>query len=268
MSGGLVAVAFSDVVSSTELWSRLGDARADDVRRRLHLASEEAVVAVGGTLVKDLGDGVMATFPTASASIEGAVGLQQACASVARQMAVPELQLRVGVSIGEAYREGDDWHGVPVVEAARLAAVADDGQVLVTDAVLLLARQLAHATTPLGTRELKGLPEPVRVTSIDWSPLATSDVALPSFLRRHDGDLPFTGRSAAVQQLRDSFDGAVARHLVLVSGEPGIGKTRLVGEFATEVAERGALVLALAYEEGADVYHRSLGRALRTLAQR
>ena len=268
MSGGLVAVAFSDVVSSTELWSRLGDARADEVRRRLHLACEEAVVAVGGTLVKDMGDGVMATFPTASASIEGAVGLQQACASVARQLAIPELLLRVGVSIGEAYREGDDWHGVPVVEAARLAAVADDGQVLVTDAVLLLARQVAHSTTPLGARELKGLPEPVRVTSIDWSPLATSDVSLPSFLRRHDGDLPFTGRSAAVQQLRDSFDGAVARHLVVVSGEPGIGKTRLVGEFATEVAERGALVLAIAYEEGADVYHRSLGRALRTLAQR
>jgi adenylate cyclase len=103
-----VAVAFSDVVSSTELWTTLGDARADDVRRRLRVASEESVDAVGGVVVKDLGDGLMVTFPTASASIDGAVALQRAAAVVARSSGVADLRIRVGVSIGEATRDDDD----------------------------------------------------------------------------------------------------------------------------------------------------------------
>lgn len=268
MSGGLVAVAFSDVVSSTELWSRLGDARADEVRRRLRAASDEAVAAVGGSVVKDLGDGVMATFPTGSASLDGAVAMQQACASVARATGVADLQLRVGVSIGEATREGDDWFGVPVVEASRLCAAAEPGQVLVVDSVLLLARRTTHTTRSIGLIALKGLPDSVAASEVEWAPSADSDVELPTFLRRHEGDLPFTGRDAALAQLRDALARPSERRLVVVSGEPGVGKTRLMAEFAAEAAAGGALVLAVVYEEGVDVYHRTLARALRLLHER
>ena len=108
VSGGIVAVVFSDVVSSTELWSHLGDTVAESVRHRHHDACVQAVESAGGLVVKNLGDGLMATFPTVSASLDGAVALQSATVQVARAMAVPQLALRVGISLGEATREGDD----------------------------------------------------------------------------------------------------------------------------------------------------------------
>lgn len=267
MTGGLVAVVFSDVVSSTELWSTLGDAHADDVRRRVRVASEAAVAEFGGVVVKDLGDGLMVTFPTASASLDGAVAVQRASARVARTTGVVDLRLRVGVSIGEATRDGDDWFGVPVVEAARLCGAADPGQVLATDTVVLLARRSDQTCRPLGPRPLKGLPEPVPVSEVKWADDGEAEAAVPALLRRHADDMAFTGRDAAVAALRQAFDGASDRHLVLVSGEPGIGKTRLVGEFAAEVVASGGVVLAVGHEEGHNDLRRSLARALADLAE-
>lgn len=260
-----MAVAFSDVVSSTELWTTLGDARADDVRRRLRSASEEAVDAVGGVVVKDLGDGLMVTFPTASASIDGAVALQRAAAGVARSSGVTDLRIRVGVSIGEATRDGGDWFGVPVVEAARLCGAADPSQILVSDSVVLLARRSEHATRSLGPRSLKGLPDPVPTSEVEWSAAVASTVPLPWFLRRHADELAFVGRESAAARLEQALAQCGHRHLVFVSGEPGVGKTRLVAEFVEHAASDGATVVGSAFEQGGDQSWRVLFAGLREL---
>ena len=129
-TGGIVAVLFSDVVSSTDFWSSLVGGDAEALRSRHHRACVTAVVESGGSVVKNLGDGLMATFPTVSAALEAAVGLQQTTVLVARATSNRPLELRVGVALGEAWTESGDWFGVPVVEAARLCASAEPGQIL------------------------------------------------------------------------------------------------------------------------------------------
>ena len=71
--------------------------------------------------------------------------------------------IRIGISVGEATLEDDDYFGDPVVEAARLCAAADGGQILVADVVRALAgRRTPHLFVPVGDLRLKGLPEPIR----------------------------------------------------------------------------------------------------------
>ena len=95
--------------------------------------------------MKNLGDGLMVVFPAASAALTCAVAMQQA---VHRDNAGAErpLGLRVGVSAGEATKEADDYFGDPVIEAARLCARAEAGQILVADLVRASAGR--RSTTP------------------------------------------------------------------------------------------------------------------------
>jgi class 3 adenylate cyclase len=266
VGAGLVAVLFSDVVQSTELWVRLGEVRADELRRRLRSSSDRVVAASHGTVVKDTGDGIMATFPTASACIDAAVELQRVSTQVGRASGVSDLQIRVGASIGEATREAEDWFGTPVIEAARLCAAADAGQILVHDTIALLARRAEHEARPLGTRPLKGLPEPVPIREIPWAVAPSSQAALPPMLRLPQDALPFVGRSSALAALQRARTKMTSEHLVVVSGEPGVGKTRLVSEFASDWGTAGGLVLGTWFSESGESFVRSVTRLLRQLA--
>ena len=81
--------------------------------------------------------------------------------------------LRVGLSVGEVSREDDDYFGDPVVEAARLCARCESGQVLAADIVRLTAgRRSRHECRSLGELTLKGLPDPVETVEVRWEPLA------------------------------------------------------------------------------------------------
>src|SRR5204863_3894712 len=86
----------------------------------------------GGTEVKTLGDGVMVVFASASAALSCAVAMQQ---GVERDNRAREaiVGLRDGLSIGEVSREDDDYFGDPVIQAARLCATCESGQVLAAD---------------------------------------------------------------------------------------------------------------------------------------
>ncbi|HTW08082.1 MAG TPA: adenylate/guanylate cyclase domain-containing protein, partial [Acidimicrobiales bacterium] len=113
----------------TELASSLTPEAGDEVRRKHFSALRQAIATAGGTEVKNLGDGLMVVFPSASAALVCAVAMQQI---VHRDNADTErpLGLRVGLSSGEASREADDYFGDPVIEAARLCAKAEGGQIL------------------------------------------------------------------------------------------------------------------------------------------
>ena len=266
VSAGLVAVLFTDVVASTELWSRLGDDRADDVRRRLRSASDRVVATSHGTVVKDLGDGVMATFPTASACIDAAVELQRVSGQIGRAGGVPDLRIRVGASIGEATHDDGDWFGPPVIEAARLCAVAEPSQILVHESVALMARRAEHEARPVGLTALKGLPEPVPVREIAWI-AAEGSIVLPPMLQLADNAPPFVGRSDALGRLQRARSRMAAEHFVVVSGEPGAGKTRLVSEFASDWATSGGAVVGTWFNETGDSFTRSTTRLVRQLVE-
>ena len=126
-----VAIMFTDIVGSTELSQRLSAESADEVRRIHFSILRRAVTEAGGAEVKTTGDGLMVVFGSASAALGCAVAMQQ---GVERNNRGSEhsVGLRIGLSIGEVSREDGDYFGDPAVEAARLCALCEGGQVLAT----------------------------------------------------------------------------------------------------------------------------------------
>ena len=170
-----VTVLFTDIVGSTELSQRLSPDDADEVRRGHFSILRQALAESGGTEVKNLGDGLMVVFASASAALACAVAMQQ---GVERDNRDREhaVGLRVGMSGGEVSREDDDYFGDPVVEAARLCASCEGGQVLAADVVRAMAgRRSRHECRPSGNSSLKGLPEPVETVEVLWEPLGGAD---------------------------------------------------------------------------------------------
>lgn len=117
-----VSVLFTDLVGSTALSSSVSPGAADGLRRAHFGVLRRAIAEVDGTEVKNLGDGLMVVFSTASAALGCAVGMQKATELDNRSREVP-FGLRVGVSAGEVVEEDDDFFGDAVVEAARLCAL-------------------------------------------------------------------------------------------------------------------------------------------------
>ena len=242
-----VTVLFTDIVGSTELSARLGPAATDRVRQSHFSLLRQALAGNDGTEVKNLGDGLMAVFGSASAAVACAVAMQQAVEQDNRRSAEP-IGLRVAMSCGEATVEDGDYFGDPVVEASRLCALCEGGQVLVTETVKTLAgRRCPHPFTALGDRELKGLPEPVCVCEVEWEPSAgTTGVPLPDRLETAGGSVfGFVGRRRELEGLVTAAKHTIAgtRTVAFLCGEPGIGKTSLCRQLARSAHELGACVL-------------------------
>jgi class 3 adenylate cyclase len=178
----MAAVLFTDLVGSTELLSRLGEAAYDGLRRAHFAALREAIGRSGGAEVKTTGDGLLATFPSAADAVACAVGMQQAVDVHSRTAGVP-LAIRVGVSVGDVVFKDGDVFGTPLVEAARLVAVAKAGRILATSVVRAIAGgRCTPAFSDLGSLKLKGLPVPVATCDVGWEPLPASSIPLPALL--------------------------------------------------------------------------------------
>ena len=158
-----VTVLFTDVCGSTELMGRLGPAAAENLRSR-HFADMRGALAVHrGIEVKTLGDGFMAVFESAVDAVSCAVTMQRAA------LRLPGVAIRVGVSAGEASCVEGDYFGAPIVEASRLCAAADPGQILVADVLrLLIGAGGMHRLQRLEPLELKGLAGPAAVCAVHW----------------------------------------------------------------------------------------------------
>ena len=147
--------------------------------------------------------------------------------------------------------EADDCFGTPVIEAARLCAVAEGGQILVADLVRLTARgRGGHTFNPIGPIALKGLPEPVVACAVAWEPLVHVGLPLPPRLGTRSPFAMF-GRGAETEALALAWAKAKdgQRQVVLLAGEPGIGKTRLATEAARAAHADGGTVLFGACDE-------------------
>jgi class 3 adenylate cyclase/tetratricopeptide (TPR) repeat protein len=255
-------VLFTDMVGSTELRSRLGEDAADELRKGHDALAAGAVEANRGHVIKNLGDGIMATFTGASDAVGAAVAIQQAIGRRNRSKTAA-LELRIGISAGDVIFEGADCFGTPVIEAARLCGAAKGGQILASEMVRWLARSGEGTFTPIGNLELKGLPEPVAAVQVDWDLLAESLVPLPPFLT--DIGRIFVGRDDELERLGQLWKEAMAGELrvALLAGEPGVGKTRLAAELAMRVRDDGATVLAGRCDEDLGVPYQPFVEALR-----
>ncbi len=131
---GQVTILFSDIEDSTRITERLGDRRWLEVLRAHNAVFRRIVPAHGGVEVKNQGDGFMLVFADARAALECAIELQRALAAE-EAVAGERLSVRMGMHAGEAIREEGDFFGRSVIVAARIAAQATGGEVLVSEAL-------------------------------------------------------------------------------------------------------------------------------------
>ena len=167
-SSATVTVLFCDVVGSTERLVRLGDIAADEDRRALFSALNDAVERNDGEVVKHLGDGLMVVFEhSAVRALSCARDLHMASRWIDTE---DPISLRIGISAGEVAHEQSDWFGIPVVEAARLCNAAAPGQTLANAVVrhLVGSRAVDHRITEVGALPLKGLGAPLPTVDVSW----------------------------------------------------------------------------------------------------
>jgi len=164
-------VLFTDLVGHTEMMSRLGDERGRAVLREHERITREVLKANGGTEVKTMGDGFMASFASVTKAVQCAILLQRALAErdlSVRPEALEGLSVRVGLNAGEPIEEDGDLFGATVILASRIAAKADGGEILVADTVRGLCSGKGFLFADRGEFVAKGFEEPVRVYEVRW----------------------------------------------------------------------------------------------------
>jgi class 3 adenylate cyclase len=241
---GTVTLLFTDLVRSTELLDDLGDDQAEQLRRVHFGLLRDVALSHAGQEVKNLGDGLMVAFASSLDAAACAIGIQQAVERHNRREQSVPLSVRIGLHVGEPIRDADDYFGSSVVVAKRLCDSAEGGQILVSELVrLLIGGRGSFSFRPRGELSLKGFFRPVGACELGWEPVGEQRIPLPAELRRFQG--AFVGRLAEIAAVgkawRDVHDGQA--QAVVVAGDPGIGKTRLVAEFCASAHDDGAAVL-------------------------
>src|SRR5262245_11584465 len=234
MAGAPVTLLFTDLANSTELLHRVGDEQAQRILRAHRHVLQEAIASHGGGGAKWLGDGLMTPFASVADAVRCAIAMQQ---QARRPAAGERLGLRIGLHVGEALPDEDDYVGSAVVLARRLCEHAAAEQILCSGLVVELLRgRQAFRFAAVGALALKGFDDAVPAYEVAYEP---EDAAARL------AQTPFTGRTAEVARLTHRLDEARGGRGgdVLVMGEPGIGKTRMVEEFAERVRAHGTLVL-------------------------
>jgi class 3 adenylate cyclase/pimeloyl-ACP methyl ester carboxylesterase len=158
------AVLFTDLVGHTEMMSRLGDERGRDVLREHERITRGVLKANGGTEVKTMGDGFMASFGSVTKAVQCAIALQRAFAEREGE----PLAVRVGLNAGEPIEEDGDLFGATVILASRIAAKAEGGEILVADTVRGLCSGKGFLFADPEEFVAKGFEEPVRVFEVSW----------------------------------------------------------------------------------------------------
>jgi class 3 adenylate cyclase/tetratricopeptide (TPR) repeat protein len=258
-------VVFTDLVGSTELANRLGHDVYEAMRRAHFETLRSAASQYQGTEIKSTGDGMVFSFGSAGDALACMICMQQMTDLAARRND-GEPRIRIGASCGEVNREDHDIFGISVVEAARLCAAAAPGQILVADLVSRLVRGLGYRFGTVSEFSLKGMPDPVQACLVEWEPRPAPDGTIP-LPPKIVAATPFGlyGRANEQTTVARCWAGAKQGHrqVILLAGEPGIGKTRL-GIDAARIAHReGAVVLFGSCDEDIGQPYRPFVEALR-----
>jgi len=257
----VVSILFCDLIDFT---SASDVADPEDVAtslRRYHAEARRSIETFGGVVEKFIGDAVCAAFGVPTVHEDDPERAIRAALAICRTM--PDLppilgrplQVRCGITTGEALvrLDVDPASGVGFVTsdtvnvAARLQSVAPAGRVVVDERTFDLTRRRFSFRT-LDPVTLKGKPDAVRLHLVETGPPAASEP--PGHVA------PFTGREDELRRLLEAFEEVRARSSMLavtILGEAGLGKTRLVSEATTSLADRGVRVLegrCLPYGEG------------------
>ena len=158
---------FTDIVSSTELLGTMGDEMWEGVLRWHDETLSLLIERHRGQVVHPTGDGFFASFTHAADAIACAIAIQQRLLHHRRDQGFAP-PVRIGLHAAEATEIAGDYAGLGVHEAARVGAAAEGGEILVTAETLAAIPDVQFESGIDRDLTLKGLPEPVRVTPIEW----------------------------------------------------------------------------------------------------
>ena len=161
-------ILFTDMEASTALTQRLGDAGAQEVRRAHNEIVRSALQTHSGSEIKHTGDGIMASFTTASSALESAIAIQQGVAAHVERQPDSPLAVYIGLNAGEPIAEDQDLFGTSVDLAARICEQAQPGQILASDVVRQLATGKQFLFADLGETALRGFEDPVKLWEVRW----------------------------------------------------------------------------------------------------
>ncbi|MEE9581372.1 MAG: tetratricopeptide repeat protein [Acidimicrobiia bacterium] len=240
LPSGTVTFLFTDIEGSTRLAQDLGPDYQSVIEEH-HRLVREGLDAGGGTEVSTEGDSFFCVFTNTRAAVETAASLQRALASFSWS-AGAEVRVRMGLHTGEGTLGGDNYIGLDVHRAARIAAAAHGGQVLVSDATRALTETKLPrgvALSDLGLHGMRDLPHPERLHQLLIDGLPNSFPA-PRSVDAQPNNLPtqltsFVGRDQELAEAADLIGGA---RLLTLTGVAGSGKTRLALESAARVVDR------------------------------
>ncbi|WP_093038020.1 adenylate/guanylate cyclase domain-containing protein [Ruegeria marina] len=165
-SSGSATVMFTDIVGSSALAEAVGDQRwARLISDHLKLV-DSLLNQFGGRLVKTMGDGTMSIFTSAGRALKAAAELQRAVDGMDGE---PKLTIRVGLNTGDIVEAGDDFLGTVVNKAARIASIADPGEIRVSDATRAMVGNSKEYEfgSPVNIA-LKGLDGEHRLYRLEW----------------------------------------------------------------------------------------------------
>jgi class 3 adenylate cyclase len=241
-----VTVMFSDLVGSTELSARMDPEDLREIISAYQKAVTETVRRFGGFVAKYMGDGVLVYFGYPQAHEDDAeravrAGLELIAAVTALKAPAP-LQTRVGIAtglvvVGDLIGSGDAQERAIVGEtpnlAARLQGIAEPDTVIIADDTRRLLGSLFEFKD-LGLKEIKGIAAPVRA----WAALRPSSVESRFEALRATGLIALVGREEEAELLLRRWSRAKTGEgqVVLLSGEAGIGKSRLTASLVEQVA--------------------------------
>jgi class 3 adenylate cyclase len=265
-------VLFADLVGFTPMSESRDPEQVRELLSQYFARCRQVVTAYDGVIEKFIGDAVMAVWGVpvaheddAERAVRAGVDLASMVAALGGELGAP-MALRVGIVTGEvAATLGSSMEGMvagdPVNTASRVQAAAVPGQVWVDDATRSLT---AHAVefADAGEHTLKGKTDPMRlfaVTTVRAKRVAGGGL-----------EVPMAGRESELSLMRDLFAAAVSDRrprLIVVDGDAGVGKSRLVQEFERWLDDQPILALwhrgrCLSYGEG--VAFRALTEAVRT----
>lgn len=162
-----LAIVFTDIKGFTERTSRQTLEQNEQLLKTHNELLAPLFRALGGRIVKTIGDAFMVTFESPTSAVLAGVAVQDALWKY-NQTAVGDAQLhvRVAINVGEVRLEGNDVFGEPVNIAARVEGMAEADEVTFTEAVYLSMSRAEIQSEDLGRHEFKGIPEPVRLFKV------------------------------------------------------------------------------------------------------
>ncbi len=262
---------FTDIEGSTALLRRVGDDGYAPILADHHALIRSALAVHGGRELNTLGDGFFASFPSPRECVAAVLDMQHALETHAWP-GDERVRVRMGVHTGEAAQTADTGVlGLDVHRAARIAAVAHGGQILLSETAAALMRDsLPDGATlkDLGLHRLKDLGLPERIFQLsapglqtDFGPLQS--LGNPELPNNLPGQLStFIGRQPELREVRALVESS---RLVTLTGAGGSGKTRLSLQVAAELLEGfddGVWLVELAGVTDGDAVAPVIGAAL------